>query len=57
MTVAELIQRLSAFPPDMPILFTADMGFIAGNEPTFEVDARDGDDGDDDTPTLFIAID
>lgn len=56
MTVSELIQRLSAFPSDMPVLFTADMGFIADNEPTFEVDARDGDDGDDDTPTLFIAI-
>lgn len=62
MTVAELIQRLSAFPSDMPVRFTADMGFIFNDDPTFEVADvevidRFNDDGTEFAiPTLHIEI-
>ena len=57
MTVAELIQRLLTFPPDMPVRFIADDGYISTDGPEFFVDATDEGNGDYDGPdALFIAI-
>ena len=47
MTVAELIERLSAFPADMRVMFTADMGWIATSQPNIEVRSIDLDNEDD----------
>ncbi len=38
MTVADLIARLSEFPADMHVVFTADMGCIVSGNPTIEID-------------------
>lgn len=57
MTVSELIQRLSAFPSDMPVRFIADDGYISTDDPEFNVDATDEGNGDYDGPdALFIVI-
>jgi hypothetical protein len=57
-TVAELIERLSAFPADMRVIFTADMGHIFTDAPTLEVAPTDEGNGDYDGPdALFIDID
>jgi len=41
MTVADLIARLSEFPADMHVVFTADMGCIVSGNPTIEIDKFD----------------
>ena len=58
MTVAELMQHLAAFPPDMPVLFTADMGHISTDTPTIEVASTDEGNGDYDGPdAVWITLD
>ncbi len=58
MTVAELIERLSAFPADMRVIFTADMGHISTSRPAVFVATTDEGNGDYDGPeALFIDID
>ena len=36
MTVNDLIEKLKAYPGDLRVLFTADMGHIEATDPTIE---------------------
>jgi hypothetical protein len=54
MTVAEFIARLSEFPADMPVTFTAEGGFVMADDVEMEVAPYDEE---SDIPTLFINVD
>lgn len=58
MTVTELIERLSMYPADMRVIFTADMGHISTSQPAVFVATTDEGNGDYDGPVaLYIDID